>query len=403
MTEQETFILLAMAVGAFAMPVVAGRLGVPAAVAEISWGILLGRIVPPSAETGLTAALAEIGFLLLMFGAGLEIDFGQLEREGGSRLRLYSLVVAGIFGLALLVTLTAGRDIIIALLLAAMSIGVAAAALRELGLSRQLMGQAVLVTGGIGEFVSMIGLTLFHVTHESGIGVEAVFGLLRLGALLGIALVVLIGLRTLVWWFPHRFVHVLERADPAETAVRASIALLFALTAVSTFFGIEAVLAAFLAGVLVAFALRDRHLLESKLSALGYGFFIPVFFIGVGFSLRLEALTTEHVVQLLGILIVGSALARLLPSLLLRLTGLSWRQTVAAGLLLSCPLTLLVAIARVAQELHVLDEGSVAVVVLYAVGSSLVYPIIARRLAAPPVTAPEAADKAALPAHAPAP
>jgi Kef-type K+ transport system membrane component KefB len=143
----------------------------------------------------------------------------------------------------------------------------------------------------------------------------------------------------------------------------------------------EPILGAFLAGALFTFVFREKGILETKLSGLGHGFFIPVFFIHVGVSFDLEALADPAILPLLVQVLAMSFLVKLLASLPLAFLGFRPRQIAGAALLLATPLTLLVAIAALGLELGVLNELESAAVILTAAISALLFPTVFRRVA----------------------
>jgi len=380
--ESEQTTLLVIALGAFIVPLICGRIGVPAAVGEIVFGMLVGPyLLGAVQETPFFDFLAEFGFAFLMFLAGLELDFARLERRSGWMLWGSGIMALLVIGLGFLASWWAGWPPFFGIIVGAMSIGIVIVALRESGQSRSAFGQTVILVGSVGEFLTILIFTLYGVVSRSGFGIQFFRESLGLAGVFVLTYVVLRTLRLLVWWFPAQFSRMVEVEDPSEIGVRAGLALMIAFFAVSELFGMEAILGAFLAGALFSFVFREKGILETKLAGLGHGFFLPIFFIHVGVSFDLDAVRDWAIVPLLTQVLALSLLVKLIASLPLLTMGFRLRQVAGAGLLLATPLTLLIAIAALGLELGVLDELESAAVILTAAISGLVFPTAFRKIA----------------------
>lgn len=378
----EAVTLLLFALGAFLIPLGTGRIGLPAAVGEILYGVVVGPhvagLIQPSE---FTTFLAELGFSFLMFLAGLELDFPSIERAGPRNLVLGSLTALLFFPAAILATVVAGLPLFLFLVFAASSVGILLVTLTELGLTRSRAGQAIIFVGSVGEFFTIVALTGLGFYYTYGLSLVLLLEMGKLAAIFIAAYLVLVLLRTLIWWWPDRFSRVVASHDPSEVGVRAGLALMLIFIALAALLGIEAILGAFIAGALFSFVFREKGMLETKLSSIGYGFFIPLFFIWVGTRfdlgsvLQIEALAA--LAQFFGI----SLLVKVLPSLLLLLAGLRLREVLGGALLLGAPLTLLVAISRIGLEVAVIDRATASAVVLLAIVTGVAFPWIFRALA----------------------
>lgn len=373
--------LLLLALGAFLVPLGTGRIGLPAAVGEILYGVLIGPEVANLVHLdGFTTALTELGFCFLMFLAGLELDFAHLEKVGVRALALCSAAVATIFLGALGLGALFGWPLYLALVLGAMSIGIMLATLNELGHSRTPAGQLTILVGSLGEFVTILLLTVFTFHHRFGLGLQLLVKLGELALVLAAAYAVLVLLRVLIWWWPERFTRVVTHHDPSEIGVRAGLATMFAFVALASLLGVEAILGAFVAGALFSFVFREKGVLETKLASLGFGFFVPVFFITVGAGFDLARARSQGALRRFGALLASSTVVKLLPAPLLVVAGLRAREAIGAGLLLGAPLTLLVAASRLGSSLGVLDAEWASAVILLAVGGGVLLPWLYRIL-----------------------
>ncbi len=367
--------LLVISLGAFLVPLVSGRLGVPAAVGEIVFGLLVGPyVLGVVQETEFFGFLAEFGFAFLMFLAGLELDFTNIERRGSRLLVISAAVTIIVVGFSFGSAAVMGWPPFFGIVLSAMSIGIVLVSLRETGQVRSPFGQTVILTGSVGEFVTIILMTVFNIVYASGFGIAFAIEILRLGAVFFLAYMVLRVLKLMVWWFPAYFSRLIAIEDPSEIGVRAGLALMIAFVSIAELMGMEAILGAFLSGALFSFVFREKGILETKLSSIGHGFFIPVFFIYVGVEFNLSELGNVAIYPLLAQMAVLSLAIKTVASIVLRAADFGVREIAGASLLLSTPLTLLVAIAAIGLDLGALTELESSAVILMAVVSGLLFP-----------------------------
>ena len=367
--------LLLFVLGAFLIPLGTGRVGLPAAVGEILFGVLVGPhllgLVEPHA---FITFLAEMGFCFLMFLAGLELDFPRIERSGMRNLAL-GCVAAVLFSvLAYLATIALKLPVFMFLVFGATSVGILLVTLNELGLTKTRAGQVMIFVGSVGEFLTIVLLTGVGFYYKYGLGLELALEMGKLGLIFLAAYVVLVLLRTFIWWWPERFSRVVAHHDPSEVGVRAGMALMLGFVALASLLGVEAILGAFLAGALFSFVFREKGILETKLSSIGFGFFVPIFFIQVGTEFDLSSVANLSALLTVGTLLAASLVAKLLPSLVLLLGGLRLREVLGAALLFSAPLTLLVAISRIGLSVKVIDQPMASAVVLLAIVTGVLLP-----------------------------
>src|SRR5258708_4174452 len=281
--------LLIVAVVAFAAPLVlaltpARRL--PAIVLEIVAGIVLGPSVLGWIKIDLPISiLSVLGLAFLLFLAGLEVE---LERLRGRLLMYVGLAFLLSFGLALLAgygLYVAGQvlsPLLIAIILVATGLGVVIPVLKDAGDSNSDFGQLVIAGAMFAEFGSIILLSLFFSLESTGTATKLVLlaGFALLAA--GFAFVVLPLERS------ARIVAVLLRlhGTTAQIRVRRAFILLVAFVALASVLGLATILGAFVAGVILRLVDGDRMMthpqFRQKLGAIGFGVFIPVFFVTSG-------------------------------------------------------------------------------------------------------------------------
>lgn len=372
--------LLLLLAGSLLSPILARRIFVPAAVVLISFGLIVGpNGIAWLHQSDVVAFLSEFGFIVLMFLAGLEIDFNAIRSRGRTALLTYLAICLTIFSLAFVASALLRLHPIFGLVLGAMSVGLPLAVLKETNQVRSAVGQAVLLLASIGEFMTLVGITLFYFVLKFGWSLQLLFGLGKLVGVLAVAGLALRLFTATAWWYPERFAHLVDTRDNSEIGVRASLLLMVSFSVLAMLAGVESIVGAFMAGALIAFVLRGKEILEHKLAVVGHGLFVPLFFIIVGARFDTTAVTQRELALVATMLLVV-VLARLLPSLALLRLGLPVRDMLGAAGLLAAPLTLLVAIAELGRELGVLDSRGHNSVVILALCSAVLFPVLFRFL-----------------------
>jgi Kef-type K+ transport system membrane component KefB len=395
--EHNPFIALLLITGlALAVPIMANRFRrfrLPIVVGEIFAGIVIGKsgfnLIEPSPTLNF---LSEFGFAYLMFLSGLEVNFNLLmpEAEESPDKRAISqpmpmaiLLLAGTLVLAfaasqgLTMSGIAENPILLALILSTTSLGVVVPVLKERSLLASNYGQYLLAASSIADFGTLVLVTIAIAVRSHGLTLD----LLLIPVLLIIfILAARAGQRFRSFNFLQRIVNELSSAT-AQIRVRGAFALMTAWVVLAEALGVELILGAFLAGA-IASLINDQGDSEAqeKLDAIGYGFFIPIFFIMVGVDFNLYALVQSPRALILVPLLVGIAfVVKVLPSLLLRLE-FSWREALAGGFLLSSRLSLIIAASAIALDIGAISEAVNAAIILLAVLSCTISPLVFNRL-----------------------
>jgi Kef-type K+ transport system membrane component KefB len=379
-SDQAALSLVFIVAAAFLLPLVADRILVPAVVLEILFGVLIGPVFGLVEGAEFLERLAELGFFLLMFLAGFEIDVRTFGKRGRGQVLTGLAIFAVTMGLALLASDLLGHGLFMAFILATTSVGLVVPTLRSTRRMQTRMGQAILVSALLADFLTLLGVTVFALFEDRGGGAH----LLRIPAFFAVAAAVLLLLKWVVWWRPEWFDRLFEIDDPEEIGTRASLALMLTFVAISIAFGIEKILGAFLAGTVFAMVFRNRTALARQLNGFSYGFLIPIFFIDVGLHFDMHALREPGAIT--GMLaLVGAAVAvKTIPALLLVARRLTFRESLAAGALLSARLSLIIAVAELGVRLEVIDRTLEASIIVLAAVTATLAPIVFR-FVAPPV------------------
>ncbi len=390
--------LLLVSILAVAVPFVAWRLTgglVPAVVGEVLVGILFGEPVLGiiTRDNEWLTFLGLFGFAYLMFLSGLEINLGLLGQSPGRRwyvprIALRHPLISGMVLLVLVVVFTylglhlmstvdlidTGQIPMLLFILIATAVGVIVPVLKDRpDLGR--MGQSLLVGGFLLEFVAIVGVGVVAGLEREGISWK-IFLILSVPA----ALVLMVWLsRYGSGRFPiiPRTMHELAQTS-SQLKIRASLALLVVFVALSQVAGTEMVLGAFVAGLAVT-VVSPRHgsSLRGKLDALGYGFFVPIFFIHAGATLHLgEVFNSVDSLILVPVLLLVAFGAKLAPALISLVPAWGVRPGLAGGFLLSANLSLVLAAGAIAEDLGVIDDGLHGALLLMALLTTVLAPLM---------------------------
>jgi len=359
--ETELRALLMVSIVSAAAPFVSAllaRLRIPQVVVLIVGGVLIGPEVFGLAEPASIELVANVGLGFLFLLAGYELDLshfrersGQLAVTGWVISAAVSIVVTGLLAASGFVH----AFVPVALALTTTALGTLLPILRDNDMLDGPLGRLIMPAGAVGEFFPIVGIAVFLGSKGR------LYGL--------ISLVVMCVAALALAWLPRlahveRFEKITQQGEHAtqQTTLRLTVMLLLGLLVFASDFGLDVVLGAFLAGVVLRrWAPGDVNALEDKLDAVGYGFFIPVFFVSSGMGLDLDSIA-EAPARLVVFLLLLLAV-RGLPSLLLYRHDLDVRQRVQMTLLTATSLPLLVALSEVGLSSgEMLPENAAALV-----------------------------------------
>ena len=378
--QQSLTDLLIVSVIAALTPILAGflsRLRVPQVVILIVGGILVGPQVLGWAHPANIELISNVGLGFLFLMAGYELELG-LFRERAGRLALTSWLVTALVAIAVTGALAAAgfvrAFVPIAIGLTTTALGTLLPILRDNRMLEGRFGAFILAAGAVGEFLPIVAIAVFLSTE---------------GAFLGLlSLVIIAGVALLLTFIPRlvrnkRIRGIVSEDEHAtsQTTLRWTIVLLFALLVIAADFGLDVVLGAFLAGVVLRRWAPGDMPLEAKLDAVGYGFFIPVFFVTSGMSLDLHSII-EAPARLIVFFLLFLAV-RGLPALLFYRRDLPMRGRVQLMLLTATALPLLVALAHIGLESGTMLPENAAALVGAGALSVIVFPAVAVSLGRP--------------------
>jgi len=379
LVAQEAPALILIASAAFVLPLLAIRLRVPGVVLEILFGVLIGPVFSIVQEGPFLNELGELGLFLLMFLSGFEIDLGMFSRRRPRQLITGLTVFVLTIGTAYVAARLLGHGFFLTFVLATTSVGLVVPTLRSTRRIGTPLGQIILMSALLADFLTLLGVTAVALIKEHGV----TFQLLYLPVYFIVIAAVLLLVRRIAWWRPEWFGRLFDLDDPEEVGIRGSLALMLIFIGLSLVLGIEPILGAFLAGAVFAVVFQHRGALEQKLSGFAYGFLIPIFFINVGIRFDLHELGETKILIEAAALIGLAILVKLIPSLALARRHRPMREVLAAGLLLSARLSLIIAVAELGVQLGIIDRVLEAQIILLAAVTSTLGPALFRVLLPP--------------------
>ncbi len=214
----------------------------------------------------------------------------------------------------------------------------------------------------IADFATLVAVSLASLVIRVGLDAE----LLAFPLFMGLVVASFATLRAVAWWWPEPFGRFFDRRDPEALGVRFAMAMVLGGAGLAAALGIEPALGAFLAGTGVATVFRSRGELDHTLDGLAYGFLIPIFFIGVGLSFSLTAVSDPGAIAFVALLVAVAFGVKLVPSIAVLGRRHGLRSGAAAGMLLSARLSLIIVVARIGVELGVIQPTLEAVIILLA-------------------------------------
>ncbi|MHB7918910.1 monovalent cation:proton antiporter family protein [Staphylococcus hominis] len=387
------FSLVIVVVAAFLTPIIVNRLNVtflPVVVAEILMGIIIGNsFLGLVHKDEMLNILSTLGFIFLMFLSGLEIDFSAFKKDTRKRqginkneknlpshlqlaLTIFSLIMVLSIILAFAFKWLGFVDdvLLMVIIISTISLGVVVPTLKEMNIMRTTIGQFILLVAVLADLFTMVLLTIYGgINGEGG-------GSIWLSAILIVftAIFYLLGSVFKRLNFMQRLM-----GGTTQIGIRAIFALIILLVALAEGVGAEYILGAFLAGVVVSLLKPDEEIIHT-LDSFGYGFFIPIFFIMVGVDLDIPSLIKEpSLLIIIPILILSFIVSKLIPVLFIR-RWFDTKTTIASAFLLTSTLSLVIAAAKIAEELKAITSEMSGILILSAIITCVFVPVVFKKL-----------------------
>lgn len=351
---------------------------IPVVVVEILLGSLVGYF-GFLVENELFKIIAKVGFLYLMFLAGMEVNLKEFSFTKSSFLRRTVIYFVMLYACSLSLFFYFDLSAVYLVVFPIFSLGMLMALVKEYGKNEPWLALALNI-GIIGEVVSIIAITILSGGLEYGYNREFAFTIGGLFLFLIGFVFFFRGMRVLFWWYPGLKILIMPHDDSKDQDIRFSMALMFIMVAVMLYLKIDVVLGAFLAGMFIATYFKHKTELPEKLSSFGFGFLVPIFFIHVGSTLALEAFTDLKILE--SALFIASAIIgiRLISSLIAYGGYLGLKNTILFSLSDSMPLTFTVAIATLGYSANAITHDEYYAFIVASMGSGIFLMLIIKLL-----------------------
>jgi Kef-type K+ transport system membrane component KefB len=349
--------------------------GIPQVVVLILAGVLIGPQGLGLASTAGIRLLSDVGLGFLFLLAGYELD-PRLLRAHAGRLAIIGWVISAVIAVGAVAALGflgfVHAFVPIGLALTTTALGTLLPILHDNNMLSGQFGRYVMAAGAVGELFPIVAISLFLTGRGEFVAIASILAV-------GVMAVLLTLLPRIIGDTRLRALIRQGRRATSQTTLRWSIVLLLLLLVAAARFGLDVVLGAMLAGMVLRSWTQqvdvDLTPLEGKLDAVGYGFFIPVFFVASGMALDVKSIA-ENPVRLI-VFFVLLLVVRGLPSLLVYRRAVPLRQRVEMTFITATTMPLLIALAAIGLSTGVMLPANAAALVGAGVLSVLFYPAIA--------------------------
>lgn len=367
---------------------------IPSVIVEIIVGFFIGRYLLMDSSSGsmeILEFLALTGFIFLMFLSGLEIDTDQIMASFPRRKLtlprfLRNPLLVGIVFFILTLGLSYGGATALSsvvfipnvwyfsLIMVTTSVGIIFPVLKSRGETIGHFGQMLIMAAAVADILSILLFTFTAFIISKGFRPE----LLLVFALFALVYVFYVLGKKLETTIFRRISFQLAHAA-SQISIRGTLLIMLVFVVLAQLLGEEVILlGAFLSGLLLSFFLhKERSLLLIKLDGMGFGFFIPIFFIMVGAKFNPSHLAEfdNSLIPFLILLLILLYAVKVLPAFLwVRLFGR--RRAIAGGFLMASRLSLIIAASTIGLGLGAITEGINASFVMMAVVTCLVSPLV---------------------------
>jgi Kef-type K+ transport system membrane component KefB len=373
--DYHIYTLLIITFGAFIVPIFAPFFKLPGAVAEMLYGMIIGKsllnVIDLSHNGQWLKFMADFGFIILMFLAGLEIDFGDFKKKGLKTLSfpIFSFIISAILGFFIIRFLK--MNIALFFIVIATGIGLLIPVLKDLNLEKKKFGNMLFLLGLTAELLTLLIFTFFEIYQLHGLSIRV----LQMPLMIFISIIFLKTLHLISWWYPEKVINFIHPKDSKEIGIRMSFILMFTLVAIALLFHIEFIIGALIAGMVISATFKEKGALEEKMNAIGYGFFIPIFFINIGINFNIKSILEKETFYMFLNLMAIAFIIKLVSSLPLLFQGFKFRNVIATSFMLSAPLTLLVAIGMIELKLGLITAKTNNAIIFLAIVTGVLYPI----------------------------
>lgn len=358
-------------------PFVSNFTRIPIVVIEMLLGSLIAYLGLFHADSGIQG-VAEVGFLILMFLCGTEVDlksFIELKKNG--MFKKIFLYFAVLYSLSITIVLTRNLPLVYIAIFPIMGVGMIMALIKEYGKDHLWLNLALKV-GAIGELLSICILVSINGFYTYGLSFELSQTFLVLLLFLLVIAFLFQFFKILFWWFPSLKTRIVPYDDSHNQDLRFATMLFFLFVFIVFSLKLEVALGAFITGMIIATFFSTHHKLHEKLNHIGFGLFIPLFFVHVGTTLDLKSLFSDIAILKNALIIVAGMIGIRLISSFLAFRGFlqSRRNTILYALSDAMPLTFLIATATLALQLKIISQEGYYTLVVGAMIEGITFMIL---------------------------
>ena len=351
----------------------------PVVVVEICLGLIAGYFGLIYDDETLKL-IAKFGFVYLMFLAGLEINLKLVKIIKATLAWNVILYFVCLYTISALICWIFNLGITYFVALPIFSLGMIMMLIKEYGKDEPWLNLALSI-GVVGEVISILALTLFSGWVEYGLSLDYLISILTI---IFVVILTILALRLFYitfWWYPELKKFLVPDSDNNrfDQDIRFSISSLLILVAIMYALKIDVVLGAFAAGLFFKMFFSQKHELQDKIESFGFGFFVPIFFIYTGSTVKLNMLNYD-ILEHAFFIIFAIIFIRLLSSYLAFYQYLKFKQTLLFALSDSMPLTFLVAIAMLTFNYGLISQSEYFSFIIASIIDGLILMLLIRKL-----------------------
>jgi Kef-type K+ transport system membrane component KefB len=351
------------------------RVKLPSVIGELMAGIILGptilNIISPDP---IMEDISYLGIVLLMFLAGLETDFDKMKSTGViSMLSAIGGVVVPFLlaiSLGIIYHWNYTESLFLGCILVATSVGITVRALMEIHKLNTPVGTTIL---GAAVIDDIIGILIFTIVR--GISLHQNVSFLNFLKLTGIIILFFVVSLTVGFWISEKIDRLKTRMHTQEASLCASIIFVLVLALLAEHIGVAGITGAFIAGILMSKSPR-KGIMADKIGALGYGFFVPLFFVYIGINTNLSTIPgLSLTVLVITIAIVGKLLG---CGVMAYISGFSLPESVQVGIGMVPRMEVALIIASIGLTAGVMSLSLYSLTVTMVLVTTLITPILIR-------------------------
>jgi Kef-type K+ transport system membrane component KefB len=293
--------------------------------------------------------IAEVGFFYLMFLAGTEVNLKELQNIPRKLMQKNIVYIILLYLFAFIFVKMFNFSSIFIVILPLISVGLILTLYKEFNKDTKWLNLSM-TTGIMGELVSIVAVTIAGSVLVHGVGIELYASLTYLILFLTVVAILFKGFRLLFWWYPELKTYLIPiYSDKDEKDIRLSMALFFLMIAVMLILDLEIAFGAFVAGMFIPTFFAHHKELPHKLASFGFGFLIPIFFVYIGSTFKLNSLFIDGLIAK-ALLITFTMIAIRMLAAWAFVGYLTLKERVLFAFSHSMPLTLLIAIVTLAYQ-----------------------------------------------------